>query len=140
MAYLDTSLLVAYYCPEPLSAAAQRTIRRDDRPTISPLVEVELYSAVAAKVRARHLDRTTADQVLALFQQHVADARLGMVAIGEGEYALARNWLGRFATPLRALDALHLAAAHANDLTLVTADQALARSAKHLGVKSSLIS
>jgi len=139
MAYLDTSLLVAYYCPEPLSARAQRTIRRDDEPVISPLVEVELYSAVAAKVRTGEMDKATGTQIIATFQHHVADARYGLVAIAEGEYALARNWLGQFATALRALDALHLAAAFSNDLTLLTADKGLTRSAKHLGVKCRLI-
>jgi predicted nucleic acid-binding protein len=45
MAYIDTSVLVAYYCPEPLSRAAEKSIRSAASPAISPLVEVELCSA-----------------------------------------------------------------------------------------------
>ena len=131
--------MVAYYCPEPLSKSAQRTIRPARAPTISPLVEVELYSAVAAKVRTGELDKATGTQIVSVFQQHVAEAFYQVVAIAAAEYALARNWLGRFTTPLRALDALHLAAAFSNDLTALTADKALARAAKHLGVKCRLI-
>ncbi|MHB1158086.1 MAG: hypothetical protein ACYC26_14770 [Phycisphaerales bacterium] len=40
---------------------------------------------------------------------------------------------------MRTLDALHLAAAFANDLTLVCADKLLVRSAKQFGVKCRLI-
>ena len=49
MAYVDTSVLAAYYCPEPLSAAAQTELGQLASPTLSPLVEVELCSAVARK-------------------------------------------------------------------------------------------
>lgn len=139
MAYLDTSLLVAYYCPEPLSAKAEPAIRRDDEPVISLLVEVELCSAVAAKVRTGEMDKAAGTRVIATFQQHVADRRYRIVAIAEGEYALARTWLGQFTTTLRALDALHLAAASSNDLTLLCADKGLARAAKRLGVTCRLI-
>ncbi|HUT33525.1 MAG TPA: type II toxin-antitoxin system VapC family toxin [Planctomycetota bacterium] len=140
MAYLDTSLLAAYYCPEPLSAAAQRAIREAEDPTISPLVEVELYSAVALKVRTRELDSATANRIVSVFQLHLADRLYRVVPIEAREYGLAREWIGRFAVPLRALDALHMAAAFANDLTLLTTDKPLARCAQHFGVKHRLIS
>ena len=42
MAYLDTSVLTAYYCPEQLSDAVGRVLRDISTPTISSLVEVEL--------------------------------------------------------------------------------------------------
>lgn len=135
MAYIDTSLLVAYYCPEPLSLRAQKALKKVDQPVISPLVEVELFSAIAAKVRAKELNATTARRILALFQKHLAEGYYGIVPIEAAEYCLGRNWLGEFTTPLRALDALHLAAASSNDLVILTADRALAKSAKHFEVK-----
>ena len=49
-------------------------------------------------------------------------------------YHLAREWISRFTTPLRTLDALHLAVASQNNIRLVTADTALAASAQFLGV------
>jgi hypothetical protein len=135
MAYIDTSVLVAYYCPEPLSASAQEALRRIDQPAISPLVELELYAAVAAKVRAGELDPAAARRILAVFQKHQAEECYRMVPIAAAEYDQARDWIGRFSTPLRAPDALHLAVAYSNGLTLLTADRALARSGAHFGVK-----
>ena len=52
----------------------------------------------------------------------------------------ARDWIGSFSAPRRTLDALHLAAAFGNDLALLTADKALARSARHFGVTCEVVS
>jgi hypothetical protein len=139
MAYIDTSVLAAYYCPEPLSRSVQRILTKVKEPIISPLVEVELYSAIAAKVRARELDATAAGQVLGLFRKHLAGGLYGVVPIDAEEYTIAREWLSRFSSPLRAADALHLAAAFANGLMLLTADKALAQSAGHFTVRCELI-
>jgi predicted nucleic acid-binding protein len=138
MAYLDTSLLVAYYCPEPLSAVAQEAVTAVDTPTISPLVETEVYSAIGAKVRTDQLDADVARGILALFEAHLADGCYAIVPIAASEHRLARNWLGAFTTGLRTLDALHLAAAFANNLPLFTADRALAAAADHWGVRARL--
>lgn len=101
MAYLDTSVLAAYYCPERLSDAVGRVLRDISTPTISPLVEIEMYSAGA---------------IISRFQVDMAGGLYGIVDIGPREFHLARNWLSRFSSPLRTLDALHLAAAFSNDL------------------------
>ena len=138
MAYIDTSVLVAYYCPEPLSGRVQKALQKIDQPVISPLVEVELFSAVATKVRTKELNASTAKRILALFQKHVAEGYFGIVHVEAVQYRLARDWLGEFATALRAPDALHLAAAFTNDLTILTADRALAKSARHFGVAHKL--
>jgi len=140
MAYLDTSVLVAYYCPEPLSAKVQELLSAMEELTISPLVEAELHSAVAAKVRSRGLDEADARRVLSMFQVHLNDSLFRIVPIEAREYALARSWLVDFSIPLRTLDALHLAAASANGLALLTADHGLAKPAKHFGVPVELIS
>lgn len=51
MFYLDTSVLVAYYCPEPLSEQVQNFLSQNIKPAVSFLTQVELFSAVAKKVR-----------------------------------------------------------------------------------------
>jgi len=140
MHYIDTSVLTAYYYAEARSRHVQRVLSRIEGPTVSPLVEVELYGVVARKVRSGDIDRDTALQVFARFQSHLAEPRFRVVPVGAAEYGLAREWLLGLTTPLRVLDALHLAAAFANDLRLVTADKQLAQSAKHFGVKHRLIS
>ena len=140
MAYIDTSVLVAYYCPESLSASVQKKLTKIEQPVISPLVEVEMCSAVAAKVRDRQLDTAAAKRILAQFQKHLADGSYGIVPIDTAEYGLARDWISGFSSTLRAPDALHLATAFTNDLTLLTADKALAQSAKQFRVRYELLS
>ena len=139
MAYIDTSVLVAYYCPETLSGPAQKALARTGLPVISPLVELEFVCAMAMKVRAGELDAASARRILATLQRHLAEDRYMIVPVGGAEYELARHWVGGFSTPLRAPDALHLAAAFGNGLLLLTADRALARAAADLGVDCELI-
>lgn len=140
MHYLDTSVLTPYFYPEARSAAVQSSLSRMEMPMVSPLVEVELYCTVARKVRAGQIDASGALRIFSEYQLHVTDNRFGVVHIGTSEYALARQWLAQLATPLRVLDALHLAAAFSNGFVLVTADKDLAASARHFGVKHKLIS
>jgi hypothetical protein len=140
MHYLDTSVLAAYYAPEARSARVQQLLSRLAGPTVSPLVEVELYCAVARKVRAKEIEPSAALRIFSEFQLHLSEPRFAVVPIQAAEYVLAREWLAQLATPLRVLDALHLAAAFSNDLVLVTADKTLADSAKRFGVKQKLIS
>ncbi len=140
MTYIDTSVLVAYYCPEPLSDIAQRRLAAEKERAISSLGELEFVSALARKVRNRQMRRAHAHKVLAVFQSHLEQGvyiRLGMDAV---HYAKAREWLATFAVPLRTLDALHAAVAAIEGCSLVTADSALARACAMVGVTARLIS
>lgn len=139
MAYLDTSVLGSYYCPEPLSTEVNAALVRVRGPVISSLVEVEFSSLLSLKVRVGAMNRAAAFRVLPQFKVHVSDGLYAFVDVGEREYELARDWLGRFDTPLRTMDALHLAAAFAHQQELLTTDKALSKSAKQLGVKCRLI-
>lgn len=139
MAYIDTSVLVAYYCPEPLSRRAQAALRRERVTAVSPLTEVEFCSALSLKTRGGDMAKADAERILSLFRLHLEERRHRILPIDAATYALACDWLARFSTPLRTVDAIHLAVAFANDLKLVTADKGLARSAKHFGVKHKLI-
>lgn len=134
MVYLDTSVLVAYYVPEAGSSRVQKAISRQSRVAISPLVEVEIFSALNRKVRAGDLDISDARKVASLFELHLEDRLFDIVPVAAREFHIAREWLGRFSTLLRTLDALHLATAFCNDLTILTADKQLAAGAKELGV------
>ena len=137
--YLDTSVLVPYYSPEPLSLAAQRTVREDARPTVSDLVEVELFSALARKVRTREMPSPDAARIGQQFLDHLQAGLYTRLAVQRRHYETAREWLARFTLPLRAADALHLALADAEGLRLATADQDLSRSARSLGLPVLLV-
>ncbi len=140
MHYLDTSALVALYFPEAMSAKVQKLCSATPALAVSALSEVELYSAVSRRVRIDELSEEDAQRVLSLFQVHVSEGSYRMIAVGQRDYALARDWIATFHTPLRTLDALHLAVAFSNGLCVVTADRLLAKSAKHFGIKHQLIS
>lgn len=135
MHYLDTSVLTAYYSPEERSARIQKLLSRIEGPTISPLVEVEFCCAIARKVRSADMEASTALRIFSLMRLHLAEPRLHVVPIGTAHYNLARDWIAQLASPLRVLDALHLAVAFSNNLVLVTADKRLADSAGRFGVK-----
>lgn len=137
--YIDTSLLVPYYCPEVLSRVAERTLRADPRPTVSDLVEVELFSALARKVRAREMAARDATRAGTQFLEHLEGRLYTRLAVQRAHYETARGWVARFTVPLRALDALHLALAAGEGLRLATADRALSRAAKRLGVGVTLV-
>jgi len=139
MAYIDTSALVAYYCPEPLSRKLTREIQRIQDRWISPLVEIELLSALAMKIRTRGLSSTDARVIVDLFRGHLAQRLFNTHEIGATEYVIAADWLALFKTPLRAPDALHLAVAHSLRTPMFTVDRILAHSATLLGVSSILI-
>jgi predicted nucleic acid-binding protein len=140
MRYLDTSILVAFYLPEPTSAKVQKLCSGTAGVAISGLSEVEFRSALARRVRMNELTKSDALKVLSQFKAHADGGFYRMIAIDQRDYVVAREWLATFHTPLRTLDALHLAVAFSNDLEVVTADKVFAASAKHFGVKYDLIS
>ena len=140
MIYLDTSILAAYYYPEPLSEIIQNLVRVQAQPVVSSLSEVELMSALSRKIREGGLSVTDGERIAALFSQHLADDLYHRIPVSEQHYQMARDWLRGFQTALRSLDALHLAVAAAADLQLVTADKALASAATHLGVATQFLS
>lgn len=139
MPYLDTSLLGSYYCPEPLSEAATQAITDANDLVISPMVELELYSLVAMKVRMRELTRVAGQKALAQFRIHLGGGYFGMVEIGPRQYDIAKTWMASFDTALRTVDALHLACAFLHGQPLWTSDKPLAQAAKHLGIEHRLI-
>lgn len=140
MPYIDTSIVVAFYCPEALSDEAEHVLRAAKSLFISPLVEVELASAVSRKVREKTLPLTDAARIIAQFKTHIDQGVFQMVSISSIHFACAFNWIASFITPLRTFDAIHCAVASQINEAIVTADATLARSAKILHVKHKLLS
>lgn len=139
MNYVDTSLVVAYYCPEPVSRTAERLIRSRPQPVISDLTEVEVLSALARKLRTGEIRDADAQRVATQFLTHVEGQLYRHLPIERRHFRMARDWMRRLDTPVRTLDALHLAAAASHGLRLVTTDRLLATSADRLGVEAVLI-
>lgn len=139
MPYFDTSVIVAFYCPESLSGDAEHSLRAARSLFISPLVEVELASAVSRKVREKTLAVTDGARIIAEFKTHIDQGIFQMVSISSIHFACAFNWIASFITSLRTFDAIHCAVASQINETLVTADVSLAQSAKILHVKYRLL-
>jgi len=140
MFYVDTSLITAYYTPEPLSDKVEEFLRSQNRPAVSALTELELFSALSRKVREEGLDPADAGKVGARFLAHLEIGFFTRLPVEAGHYRLARDWLGLFNTSLRSLDALHLAVAASKGLTVATADLGLSKSAQALGLECLLLS
>ncbi|MPZ14821.1 MAG: PIN domain-containing protein [Chloroflexi bacterium] len=137
--YLDTSVVVAYYLPEPLSARAQEFYAAQTSPAVSELVELEFLAALSQRMRVGDLLRVQAEQVASLFLTHLDGGWYTRIHLHAGHFRSARDFVERFDVPLKSPDALHLAAAAAEGLQLVTADQQLARNAAILGLAVQLI-
>lgn len=135
MYYIDTSVLVAYYCPEALSEPVQDFLSKQVKPAVSALTEVELFSAVSKKVRAGDLGQPDGNRILSKFLSHLDGNFFTIIPVEVHHWRLARGWIGLFNTSIRTLDALHLAIASAGDFVLVTSDQSLIQAADILGVK-----
>lgn len=130
--YIDTSVLVAYYLPDPLSERAERGLRSGGAPALSPLVEPEFASVLARKIRARELAPAAARAALEQFRAHQEEGLYRRLEIGAAHYDQARRWVEVFRPPLRTLDALHLSVAAGAGAALLTADVQLARAARAL--------
>lgn len=91
MIYVDTSALVPYYCPEPLSEKVQRVLSGHDAPAISDLVEVEFFSALAKKVRVRQMRRQEARDIQAVFLGHLAEGLYIRLPLERRHFAVART-------------------------------------------------
>ena len=139
MPYIDTSVLAAYYCPEPLSDKAEKVLRAGPDIFISDLTEVELASAVSRKVREKEIGASDANKIFNQFQYHVAQQLYHYLPIDSSHFQMAREWISGFTTPLRTLDGLHLALAASNNTALITADQQLAQSAEYFGINVQLL-
>lgn len=139
MIYLDTSVLVAYYVPEPLSERSQQIITSTPIVVVSELVQAEFVAALSLRLRIGDVERTTVQQIANLLLQHTTDGLYSPLHLKSDVYHLARTYITRFDLPLKAPDALHLAAAALEELTLVTADHQLARNAETLGIVVELL-
>jgi len=136
MYYLDTSVLAAYYCPEPLSEKVEKLVISADRPCISSLSEVELASAISRKIRENNLSPEDGNKIFNQFQTHLKETFFRLISVDDRHYQTAKNWILQFAIPLKTLDALHLTVTAEGDLTLLTSDRQLYISAKYFGIEA----
>ena len=91
--YLDTSVLAAYYCPEPISESAEKLILSSKRPCISSLTEVEFASALSRKVREKNLSPDDGNKIFNQFQYHLKQSLYGLTVVEDRHYQTAKTWI-----------------------------------------------
>ena len=106
---------------------------------ISHWVLLEVAGVIATCVRRGQLTAEQAQTIGSEFESFRQE-RLTLIEPRASDFLQARQWLERcLHLPLRSGDALHLALAQRQQLTVVSADRALARCAESLGLPLQLI-
>jgi predicted nucleic acid-binding protein len=112
MVYLETSVLVPLFLPEPESERVQRWLERqtDKILLISEWTLTEFASALGLKVRSKLLQLHKAQEAQKLFEKLAAQS-LHVHVPTRADYVRAKDYLSEYGLGLRAGDALHLAIA-----------------------------
>ncbi|MGD0288835.1 MAG: type II toxin-antitoxin system VapC family toxin [Candidatus Binataceae bacterium] len=136
LAYFDTSVLIKRYVEDPGSAHARRLMRRY-RLLSSVIAPVEAVSAIARRYRAGEVTRTDFDTIVA--RMNADRSYWELVELGSGVLEGAERLI--LQTPVRTLDALHIASAlvlqmeSGAPLPFATADARQREAADRAGLK-----
>jgi uncharacterized protein len=111
--YFDTSFLAPLILPEATSDKIAAFVGRlpAGEFTVSHWTRVEFSSLIAREVRMGGLDGQAATRADARFEA-MLDESFSVLLPNADDFGLAKRYLGRFETRLRAGDALHLAVAN----------------------------
>jgi len=138
MLYLDTSVLVPLFVPEPESSSMRAWFDAQAGETlaISDWTLTEFASAMGIKVRDKGLKPDQAQKACDLMEKLAADS-FKVFTPTRSDYGRATEHLGYHALGLRAGDALHLAIAQNEDAKyLYTLDRRLIEAARKLKFKA----
>lgn len=134
-AYIDTSALAKCYVREANSLQVLDWAEHQGKPATAALTLVEFRCLLARRKRTGQIDAALEQHALAEFDGHVRGGAWRIHPLALGDHAAARDLIDIIPEiPLRALDALHLAAARACGATdFATADKIQADAANALG-------
>ena len=139
MYYFDTSFLVPLILPEATSDPIARffaDLAGEDL-AVSHWMRVEFSSLLAREVRMGGLSGEAAREADARFESMVDESFAVLLPNGD-DYNLAKVYLSRFETKLRACDSLHLAiASNRRAETVYSLDKILLNAGQILGVSVS---
>lgn len=133
MLHFDTSFLAPLILPEATSdriAAFIRTLSAEAL-AVSHWTMVEFSSLIAREVRMSRLDAGAGTRADARFVAMV-NASFVVLLPNPDDFGLARQYVARFETSLRAGDALHLAVANNHQAAAIySLDKVLLKAGKH---------
>ena len=139
MLYFDTSFLVPLILPEATSTQIAELIGQlaVEQLTISHWTRVEFASLLAREVRMGGLSAEMAAIAGERFEEMVEQS-FTILSPGVADFNLAREYLGKYETGLRAGDALHLAVASSHDAkTIYTLDKVMLKAGSIIGLPMS---
>ena len=140
-AYVDSCVLLSLVLGDSGYTDSERWLinQGDQTLWISHWVLLEVAGVIATCVRRGQLTAEQAQTIGSEFESFRQE-RLTLIEPRGTDFLQARQWLKRcLHLPLRSGDALHLALAQRQQLTVVSADRALARCAESLGLPLQLI-
>jgi hypothetical protein len=134
--YFDTRFLVPLILPEATSDSIAAFVGglSTEEFAVSHWTRVEFSSLIAREVRMGGLDVQTATRADARFESMVNES-FSVLLPNADDFGLAKRYLGRFETGLRAGDALHLAIANNHRAEVIyTLDRTLLDAGKILNL------
>ncbi len=133
--YIDTSALAKCYVREPQSLRVLEWAEAQGTPVTAALTLVEFRCLLARRRRSGQIDGQLEQRALAEFDSHVRSGAWRIHPTPFADYAAARDVIDILPeVPLRALDAIHLAAARSCGANaFATADKTQADAATALG-------
>lgn len=135
MIYVDTSVLLPAYVPEPRSEDADRILKRTAGVVISDLCVAEFGVALARKQRAGELSREQAAAARDAFARHIASGLIRRIHLNGNHFDRTGELSERSSVTVRTLDAVHLVVAGDAGLGIATFDDRMAQAAKALGIR-----
>lgn len=137
MVYLDTSVIVPLFVPEPDSSAIREWFgQAGGGLAISDWTLTEFASAMGIKVRQKGLKPDQARTACRLLERLAADS-LQVLTPARADFARASAYLDQHALGLRAGDALHLAIAeNAGAETVFSTDRQFIKGGRHRKIKT----
>ncbi len=136
MRYFDTSFITPLIKYEPTSERVTRFLAgfTDEELAISHWTRVELSSVLAREVRMGGMDARAADSAATLFDSIIAESFTVLLS-GPEAFDLARRYITRYESGLRAGDALHLATASTHRATTIySLDKVLIKAGELFGL------
>jgi len=135
MLYVDASVLVACYAPEPWTALAESLVLNTAEVLVSNLTIAETKNALIRKFKHGRLVAVEVDEACAQIDAHVASGYFLHFVIPPSLYLLVPTLTREAPVFLRTADALHLAMAQHLSADLSTFDHDLRKAAQARGVR-----
>lgn len=136
MHYFDTSFLVPFFVDEPTSGRVEQFLQRQPvgEAAVSQWTRIEFSSAIARQVRIGSMNPATAVAVESAFDALVAESFATIPPLPT-DFDLAKQFLRRYETGLRAGDALHLAIASNHEAKAIySLDRGVLKAGRLLGL------